>query len=58
MVVTVASASRGRSRTRGEIEQLPSGALRIRVYAGIDPVSKKKHYLGRDRRQPEPDKPQ
>ena len=44
-LVTVASASRGRSRTRGEVEQLPSGSLRVRVYAGIDPVSKKKHYL-------------
>ena len=32
-------------RTRGEIETLPSGSLRVRVYAGIDPVSKKKHYL-------------
>jgi integrase len=29
----------------GEIETLPSGSLRIRVYAGIDPVSKRKHYL-------------
>jgi hypothetical protein len=27
------------------LEQLPSGSLRVRVYAGIDPVSKKKHYL-------------
>ena len=43
--VTMARASRGRSRNRGEVEQLPSGALRVRVYAGIDPVSKKKHYL-------------
>ena len=43
--VTVANASRGRSRTRGEVEQLPSGSLRVRVYAGIDPVSKKRHYL-------------
>ncbi len=43
--MTMASASRGRSRNRGEVEQLPSGALRVRVYAGIDPVSKKKHYL-------------
>lgn len=41
----MASASRGRSRTRGEVEELPSGSLRVRVYAGIDPVSKKKHYL-------------
>src|SRR6266511_2975216 len=32
-------------RQRGEIETLPSGSLRVRVYAGIDPVSKKRHYL-------------
>jgi integrase len=32
-------------RQRGEIETLPSGSLRVRVYAGIDPVTKKKHYL-------------
>jgi hypothetical protein len=30
---------------RGEIEELPSGSFRVRVYAGIDPVSKQKHYL-------------
>jgi len=24
-------------RSRGEIEALPSGSLRVRVYAGIDP---------------------
>jgi integrase len=38
-------ASGARKRTRGEIETLPSGSLRVRVYAGIDPVSKRKHYL-------------
>jgi hypothetical protein len=43
--VTVAIGSRGRRRTPGEIERLPSGALRVRVYAGIDPVSKKRHDL-------------
>ena len=32
-------------RTRGEIETLPSGSLRVRVYAGIDPVTNKRHYL-------------
>lgn len=37
--------SMARKRTRGEIETLPSGSLRVRVYAGIDPVSKKRHYL-------------
>ncbi|WP_431924972.1 LacI family DNA-binding transcriptional regulator [Micromonospora wenchangensis] len=32
-------------RARGEIEELPSGSLRVRVYAGIDPVSKRRRYL-------------
>ena len=34
-----------RGRTRGGIDQLPSGALRVRVYAGLDPISKKRLYL-------------
>ncbi len=34
-----------RRRARGEIETLPSGSLRVRVYAGVDPVSKKRRYL-------------
>jgi len=42
---SVASSSGARRRPRGEIETLPSGSLRVRVYAGIDPMSKKKHYL-------------
>jgi len=41
----MATSSRPGKRARGEIETLPSGSLRVRVYAGIDPVSKKKHYL-------------
>jgi len=28
-------------RTRGEIMTLPSGSLRVRVYAGIDPLTGK-----------------
>ena len=32
-------------RSRGSIETLPSGALRVKVYAGIDPVTKRRHYL-------------
>lgn len=32
-------------RRRGLIETLPSGSLRVKVYAGIDPVSKKRLYL-------------
>ena len=41
----MAAPVKARRRTRGEIETLPSGSLRVRVYAGIDPVSKKRHYL-------------
>ncbi len=41
----MAPASKLRQRAHGEIETLPSGSLRVRVYAGIDPVSRKKHYL-------------
>lgn len=32
-------------RPRGSIDELPSGTLRVRVYAGIDPLTKKPHYL-------------
>lgn len=32
--------------TRGSIETLASGSLRVKVYAGIDPVTKKRLYLG------------
>lgn len=34
-----------RRRERGSIETLPSGALRVSVYAGIDPVTKRRLYL-------------
>jgi len=34
-----------RKRQRGEIHALPSGSLRVRVYAGIDPITGKKHFL-------------
>ncbi len=37
-------APRGR-RSRGEVEVLASGARRVKIYAGIDPVSKKRYYL-------------
>ncbi|MDN5853915.1 MAG: tyrosine-type recombinase/integrase [Actinomycetia bacterium] len=36
--------AKARGRSRGEIEQRPSGAFRVRVYVGIDPVTKKRHY--------------
>lgn len=32
-------------RDRGQIETLPSGSLRVKVYAGLDPVSTKRLYL-------------
>lgn len=37
--------SSGSRRSRGEIERLPSGSLRVRVYDGLDPASKKRRYL-------------
>jgi integrase len=33
------------ARPRGSIDVLPSGALRVRVYAGQDPLTKKRHTL-------------
>ena len=39
-----ASGTRQR-RTRGSIDRLPSGALRVRVYGGVDPLTGKAHYL-------------
>lgn len=40
------ASSRGKTRRRkGSIQTLPSGALRVSVYAGIDPVTKRRHYL-------------
>lgn len=41
----MATTPGARRRRRGEVEELPSGALRVRVYAGIDPVTKKRHNL-------------
>lgn len=38
-------ASRRRKRPKGAVEELPSGALRVKVYAGLDPLTKKRHYL-------------
>jgi integrase len=39
------AATSATRRHRGEIETLPSGSLRVKVYAGIDPVTRKRHYL-------------
>jgi Integrase core domain len=33
------------ARARGQIETLPSGSLRVKVYAGLDPVTRRKHFL-------------
>ncbi|MCW2612450.1 MAG: integrase family protein, partial [Cryptosporangiaceae bacterium] len=32
-------------RQRGSIDQLPSGSFRVRVYAGVDPLTGRDHYL-------------
>jgi hypothetical protein len=39
------AATRPRRRARGRIEVLPSSALRVSVYAGLNPVTKQRHYL-------------
>ncbi|MGF1646354.1 MAG: tyrosine-type recombinase/integrase [Kineosporiaceae bacterium] len=39
------AASRPATRTRGTVERLPSGSLRVKVYAGEDPLTGKRHYL-------------
>jgi integrase len=39
------SAKAPKKQQRGEIETLPSGSLRVRVYAGIDPLTGKRHHL-------------
>ena len=44
-VLVVAAAGQRRKRDRGSIEELPSGALRVSVYAGIGPVTHRRHYL-------------
>jgi integrase len=44
MVPPLAPAPR-HARTRGTIDRLPSGAYRVRIYAGTDPVTGKRHDL-------------
>ena len=39
------SKPRATRRQRGSVEQLPSGALRVAVYTGIDSVNGRRHYL-------------
>ncbi|GGL18162.1 hypothetical protein GCM10012284_60940 [Mangrovihabitans endophyticus] len=38
-------AARPRKRQRGSIDALPSGALRVRVYGGTDPLTGRRHDL-------------
>ncbi len=39
------STRRRLRRPRGSVEELASGALRVSVYAGIDPLTGRRHYL-------------
>ncbi|HEU0287673.1 MAG TPA: hypothetical protein VFR22_11560, partial [Nocardioidaceae bacterium] len=41
----MAGSTRRRTRLRGHIEELRNGALRVKVYAGQDPISKRQLYL-------------
>jgi len=43
--VALAGKSRATSRDRGRIEKLPSGSLRVKVYAGTDPLTGRRHDL-------------
>src|SRR5215213_8199393 len=40
-----ASKTRSERRKRGQIETLPSGSLRVSVYAGVDPLTGQRNYL-------------
>ena len=41
----MAQAGVDKRRSRGSIEKLPSGAYRVRVYGGFDPVTGRRHDL-------------
>jgi hypothetical protein len=41
----VVGSAKRRTRQRGGIDELPSGALRVRVYGGMDLISKRRMYL-------------
>ncbi len=41
----VARAAGRRRRARGNVEELPSGRFRVRVYAGTDALTGRAHYL-------------
>src|SRR4051812_3633396 len=38
-------AGHRREGRRGNVEELPSGALRVRVYGGVDPLTRRRHTL-------------
>jgi hypothetical protein len=44
-MIAMASTIAARQRRRGRVETLPSGALRVTVYAGVDPLSNRRMYL-------------
>ena len=41
----MAKAINPRKRQQGSVDELPSGALRVRVYTGVDPITKRRHDL-------------
>jgi 4a-hydroxytetrahydrobiopterin dehydratase len=41
----MASVSKAKRRARGRIEELSNGSFRVKLYAGIDPISRKRLYL-------------
>jgi integrase len=41
----MAAKSRAAGQQRGRIETLPSGSLRVKVYAGVDPLTGRRHDL-------------
>jgi integrase len=45
VVLLHGARTRRRQRSRGTIEELPSGSLRVSVYAGVDPLTKRRIYL-------------
>jgi integrase len=45
MASKITTLGRSGRRPKGGIDQLPSGALRVRVYAGQDRLTKKRNYL-------------
>jgi len=41
----MAKAINPRKRQQGSVDELPSGALRVRVYTGVDPITKRRYDL-------------